>query len=92
MVPTRQGQFTVDNTTLDTELFEEEFDTITAFYVVDENYGFTANKFELKKDVNKKELVSFGSVGVVLSEERRSCGGFGKSENGLMSYQHNKEL
>lgn len=67
-------------------MFEEEFDMIIVFYVVDENYGFIVNKFEFKKDVNKEEFVLFGSVGVVLSEERWSCGGFGKSENGLMFY------
>jgi hypothetical protein len=63
-------------------LLEEELDSVPSFDVIDENDRFPSDEFELEKDVDVKELVTFRRVRKVLREEacRR---GFRESQDGL---------
>lgn len=42
-------------------MFEEEFEAITAFYIIDEENAFPFDEFELEDHICKKELVNFGT-------------------------------
>ena len=59
MTSTVGRQFRVEHASVDAELIQEQFESITFVHGIDEQNGFAGNEFQFEQSVNEDEFIFF---------------------------------
>jgi hypothetical protein len=83
MISAGKRQLRINDTCLDTELFQEELDTVAPLDIVDEYDGLALDELEFEENVDEQKLVALVGMRVVLCQQRGGRRWFGEREDSL---------